>query len=207
MRQGCRLINQCQNLAPGHRGVGCLSGVPTYLPGTVGQACRLFKHCQNLPPWHCLAVVQAVKVELEPTFRALWGSGAGCLIIDGADIQGTVGQGCRLFKQCRNLIPGHCGAGLLSFKAVSEPTSRSLCGRGAGCLRGLRTFLPGTVGQRCRLFKLCQNLSPGHCEAGVQAVLEVSEPTSRALLGIGAGCLSSIRTYLVGTLGKGCRLF
>ena len=43
-------------------------------------------------------------------------------------------------------------------------------GRGACCLRGVGTYLQGTVGQGCRLLKRCQNLPTGHCDAGVQAV-------------------------------------
>ena len=31
------------------RGAGFISGVGTYLRGTVRQECRLFKRCQNLP--------------------------------------------------------------------------------------------------------------------------------------------------------------
>ena len=42
------------------RGAGCLSGVRTYLPGTVLLWCRLFKQCHNLPVGHCVAMVQAV---------------------------------------------------------------------------------------------------------------------------------------------------
>ena len=53
---------------------------------------------------------------------------------------------------------------------MSEPTSQALLGKGAGCLSGVETYLPGTVGQGCRLHKRCQNLPPGHCVAGVQAV-------------------------------------
>ena len=74
---------------------------------------------------------------------------------------GTVGQECRLFKRCGNLPLGHCGVGVQSVYSVSEPTSLALWGRGAGCLCGVRTYLPGTVGQWCRLFKRCQNLPPG----------------------------------------------
>ena len=40
--------------------------------------------------------------------------------------------------------------------------------------------------QRCRLFKRCQNLPPGH---------------------FGAGCLNGVWTYLHGTVEQGCRLF
>ena len=39
----------------------------------------------------------------------------------------------------------HCGAGVQAVKAVSEPTCGALCCRGAGCLSGVGTFLPGTV--------------------------------------------------------------
>ena len=38
----------------------CLSGVGTYLPGTVLQCGRLFKRCRNLPAVHCVTVVNAV---------------------------------------------------------------------------------------------------------------------------------------------------
>ena len=39
-----------------------------------------------------------------------------------------------------------------------------------GCLNCVRTYLPGTVLQGCRLFQRCQSLPAGHCDAGVQAV-------------------------------------
>ena len=42
------------------RDADCLSGVGTYLPGTVLQGCRLFKRCGNLSAGQCVAVVQAV---------------------------------------------------------------------------------------------------------------------------------------------------
>ena len=81
MLQACRLLKWCQNLLDRHcvvgmqavkavsertcqaqccSGAGCLSGVGTYLPGTVFQGCRLFKGYWNLPTGHCVAVVQAV---------------------------------------------------------------------------------------------------------------------------------------------------
>ena len=127
----------------------------------------------------------------EPKSQVLWGTGAGCLSSVGAYILGTVGQRCMLLKRCRNLRPEHCGAGVQAVSAVSEPTSWALWGTGTGCLRGDETYLPGTVGQMCRLFKRCLNIPPGHCGSGVQAVLAVSEPTM----------------YLPGTLGQGGRLF
>ena len=51
-----------------------------------------------------------------------------------------------------------------------------------------------------RLFKLCQNLPAWHCVAGVQAVLAMSEPTCRAPCYRGACCISSVGTYLPGTV-------
>ena len=77
-------------------GADCLSGVGTYLPGTVLQWCRLFKQCQNLhtghcvtlvqagkaiqnlPAGHCVTVVQNVKAVSEPTYGALCYIGADC---------------------------------------------------------------------------------------------------------------------------------
>ena len=69
------------------RGEGCLSGVKTYLPGTVLQGCRLFKGCWNVPAWHCVA---------------------GCSSSVGTYLPGTVLQGCSPFKQCQNLPAEHC---------------------------------------------------------------------------------------------------
>ena len=51
-----------------------------------------------------------------------------------------------------------------------------------------------------RLSKLCQNLPAQHCVAGVQAVLAMSEPTCRAPCYRGAGCISGVGTYLLGTV-------
>ena len=71
---------------------------------------------------------------------------------------------------------------------MMEPTYQALCYSDAGCLSGVRTYLPelcysgagwlsgvgtylpGTVLQWCRLFKRCRNLPAGHCVTGVQAV-------------------------------------
>ena len=79
--QWCRLFKQCQNLPAGHcvtgvqtvlamseptcralfySGADCLSGVGTYLPGSVLQWCRLFKRCRNLPAGHCVTVGKTV---------------------------------------------------------------------------------------------------------------------------------------------------
>ena len=52
-----------------------------------------------------------------------------------------------------------------------EPTCRASTVAGlAGCLSGVRTYLLGTVLQRCRLFKQCGNIPSGTCLARVQAV-------------------------------------
>ena len=94
-----------------------------------------------------------------------------------------------------------------TVSALSEPTYRALCYRVADCLSRVRTYLPGTVLQWCRLFKRCQNLSAGHCVTVVQTVKALSEPTYQALCCRGAYCLSNVRTYLPGPVLLGCRLF
>ena len=127
-------------------------------------------------------------MKLEPISKALWGRGAGCSSGVGNYLLSTVGHGCRLFKWCQNLPPGHCGAVVQVIQAVSETSSPALWGRGASCLSGVGitswtlwgrgagrlsgvgTYLTGTVRQGYRLFKGCQSLPPGHCRAGVQAV-------------------------------------
>ena len=73
-----------------------------------------------------------------------------------------------MIKQCQNLPPELCWAGLQTVKPVSEPSSWALLGKGAGCLSDVRTYLQGTVGQGCRLLKRCGNLPPGHCGAGMR---------------------------------------
>ena len=226
--QECWLLKQCQNLPPGNFGAGvlavkavseptsrelwgwsagCLSSVRTYLTSTVGQECWLLKQCQNLPPGNFGAGVLAVKAVSEPTSRELWGWSAGCLSSVRTYLTSIVGQECWLLKQCQNLPPGNFGAGVLAVKAVSEPTSRELSGWSAGCLSGVRTYLTSTVGQECWLLKQCQNILPGNFGAGVLAVKAVSEPTSPALLGRSACCLSGVGTYLTSTVGQECWLF
>ena len=66
----------------GCRGAGCLSGVGTYVLGTVLQGCGQFKRCWYLPAGHCVARMQA-----------------------------AVLQGRQLFKWCWNLPDWHCVAG------------------------------------------------------------------------------------------------
>ena len=137
--QGCRLLSGVKQTSQALwcRGAGCVSCDGIHFPCTVGQESRLFKRCQNLPQ------------------MALWGSGAGCLSHVGTYLPVTTGQWCRLFNWCWNQPPRHCGAGIQAVKALLQPTSRALKGRDAGCLRGVGTYLPGTVGQGCRLFKWC----------------------------------------------------
>ena len=179
---------------------------------------RLFKQCQNLPTGHCVTGLQTVQLVSEPTCRALCYSGAGCLSNVRTYLPGTVLQWYRLLKKCQNLPTGHCVPGfqtvkpchnlpaghcvtvVQAVKAVSEPTWRALCNRVVDCLSGTKTYLPGTMLLRCRLFKRCQNLPTGHCVTVVQAVKLVSEPTCRALCYSSAGCFSGVRTYLPGTV-------
>ena len=149
-----------------YSGAACLSGVGTYLPGTVLQWCRLFKPCQNLPTGHCITVVQAVLAVSEPTCHALCPWVAGCLSNVGVYLPGTVLLGSRLFKRCRNLPAGHCVTVVMAVLAMSESTCRALCYRGADSLSRVRTYLQGTVLQGSRLFKQCQNLPTGHCVTG-----------------------------------------
>ena len=133
MLQWCRLFKQCQNLPARHcftvvkavlamsestcralcySGAGWLSGVGSYLPGTVLQWCRLFKQCRNLPAGHCFTVLQAVLVLSEPNCGALLCRGSGCLSGFRSYLGGTVLHGCRLFKRCLNQPPRHSVAGV-----------------------------------------------------------------------------------------------
>ena len=171
------------------------------------QWCRLFKRCRNLPAGYCVTVVKAVLAMSESTCRTLCYSDAGCLSNIRTYLLGTVLQGCRLFKRCRNLPAGYCVTVVKAVLAMSESTCRTLCYSDAGCLSNIRTYLLGTVLQGCRLFKRCRNLPVGHCVTVVKAVLAMSEPTCRALCCSGADCLSSVGTYQVGTVFQWCRLF
>ena len=159
----------------------CLSNVRTYLPGTVLQWCRLLKRCQNLPTGHCVKVVQIVLAMSEPTYQTLCYSDADCFSNVRTYLPGTVLQWCRLFKRCQNLPSGHCVTVVQTVKAVSEPTYRALCYSCADFFSNVRTYLPCTVLQGCRLYKRCWNLPTGHCVTVVQTVLAMSEPTYPAL--------------------------
>ena len=76
-------------LALCYSGADCLSGVGTYLLGTV-------------------TVVKAVLAMSESTCRTLCYSDAGCLSNVRNYLLGTMLQGCSLSKQCRNLPAGNC---------------------------------------------------------------------------------------------------
>ena len=149
-------------------------------------------------------MVKPVLAMSESTYRALCYSDADCLssvrtyLLDTVlqrcrlfkrcqnHLPGTVLQGCRLFKQCQNLPAGHCVTEVQAVLAMSESTCRALCNSGADCLSSVRTYLPGTVLQVCRLFKRCLNL-----------------PTGQS----GEACFSNIRVYLPSTVLQWYRLF
>ena len=97
-------------------------------------------------------------------------------------------QGCRLFKRNQNLPAKHGVEGVKATEAVLEPTCRALCCRGAGCLRGVRTYLQSTVCRGAGCFRGCIFLPAGRCVAGVQ------------------DCLRGVGIYLLGTLLLVCRL-
>ena len=142
---GCLAMSEPIYRALCYSGADCFSNVRTYLPGTVLQWCRLFKPSQNLPTGHFVAGVQTVKAVSEPTYRAMCYSGADCFSNVRTYLPGTVLQGCRLYKRCRNLPSRHFVTVVQTVLAMSEPTCRALCYRGAGCISGVRTYLPGSV--------------------------------------------------------------
>ena len=60
MLQGCSCISGVGTYLPGtvlHAVIQAVfkSSIGTYLPGTVLQGCRLFKECWSLPAGHCVA--------------------------------------------------------------------------------------------------------------------------------------------------------
>ena len=97
--------------------------------------------------------VQSVYAVSEPTYLELCYSGAGCLSNVINYLPGTVLQWRRILKLCRNLPAGHCVTVVQAVQAMWEASCRALCNRDADCLRGVRTYLPGTMLQGCRLFK------------------------------------------------------
>ena len=151
--------------------------------------------------------MQAVIALSEPTYHALCRRGAGCfsngrttcraLCYSGADclsgvrtyLPGTVLQWGRLFKRCRNQPAVHCVTVVKAVLAMSESTCQALCYSGKGCLRSVRTYLPGI------------------CVAGVQTVSAMSEHSCGALCCSSADFLSGVRTYMPGTVLQWYRLF
>ena len=90
------------------------------------QGCRLFKQCRNLLAGTVLQGCRLLKQ---------------CRYL----LARTVLQGCSLFKWCQKLPALHCVAGVQAVKGLSEPICQALCCRGAGCLSGVETYLPGMV--------------------------------------------------------------
>ena len=145
-----------------YRGADCLRGVRTYLPCTVLHWCRLFKQCLNLLAGHCVTVVQTFYGMWEPTCRARCYS---CNLPNGHCVT--------LVQTVLAMSVPTCGAlctVVRTVLAMSIPTYRALCYSGAGCLSGVRNYLPGTVLQGCRLFKRCPKLPTGHCVTVLQTV-------------------------------------
>ena len=213
--QGCSLFMRCQSVTP----------------GVCGEGHSLFIQCQNLPPRNCGAGVQPVYAVSEPNFCELWVSGAACLCSVVTYHLGSMGHRCSLFIQCQNLTPmdwwdgrnlfiqcqnlpsSGWEIGMQPVYTVSEPTSRGLWGMAASCFYSVKTFISGTMRQRCSLLKRrqnlplrtgeqgcnqfmwCWNILPKDCGAGVQPVYAVSEPTSWGLFGRRAACLYSVRTF------------
>ena len=131
------------------------------------QGFRLFQQCLNLPAGHCVAVCfRSVGTYLPGTVLQ------GYRLISGVEtyLPGTVLQWKGLFKRCQNLPAGLCVTMVQTVKAMSEPTCQALCYSGADCLSNVRTYLPGTMLQWCRLFKQCQNIPARHCVTVMQTV-------------------------------------
>ena len=123
--QGCRLLYDCLNLpimycvagvqavlamaeptchALCYSGADCLSGVGTYLSGTVLQWGRLFKWCRNLPDVHCVTVVKADLAMSEFTCKALCYIGKSCLRSVRTYLPGTCVADC--FSNVRTYLRG-----------------------------------------------------------------------------------------------------
>ena len=91
----------------------------------------------------------------EPPSTALWGWGAAVYVVLETT-SGHCGQGCRLFKWCRNLPPPALWGRLL--KRCRNLPPGHCWAKGSGCLTGVGTYLLSTAGQGCRVFKWCQFL-------------------------------------------------
>ena len=84
----------------------CLSSVRNYLPGTVLQGCRLFKRCLNLPARHCVSVLQTLLAVSEPTYPALFYSGADCLSGIETTYRALCYSGVDCLSSVRTYLPG-----------------------------------------------------------------------------------------------------
>ena len=104
-------------------------------------------------------------------------------------MQRTLSQGCSLFIKFPNLSPVDYQQGVQPVHTLFKPSSRKLSFSVAACFKGFCTYLPGTVGQGCNLFKWIPSLPPGDCQPVVQPVYMVSQPTSRGLSARAAACL------------------
>ena len=171
---GCRLFKQCRNLSA----------------GTVLQRCRLFKWCQNLSAGTfcvqkekekegCLSSIGTYLPALCcRLFKRCWKLSAGtvfrkrerermrerrlfkrCLILP----ESTMLQWCRLFKRCGNLSAGNVlqGAGCLRGVGTYLPALCSKRERERSLFKGCGNLSASTALQWCRLFKRCRNLSAG----------------------------------------------
>ena len=97
-----------------------------------------------------------------------------------------------------------------------KTTCRAWCCRGAGYFSGVRTYVPDTVSQRCRLLSDVRTYLPGTVMQGCRlftttwalwgrgaGCLRVWEPASQAPWRSLVGCLSGVGTNLQGTVGPG----
>ena len=117
---------------------------------------------------------------LEPTCRALCYSVEGCLSGVGTYLPGTVLQWCRLLSKnkpvldnsdfCLIILKIRPNSDFQNPFSLEIKISLFLPVLSLNCLSSVRTYLPGTVLQWCRLFKHSQNLPAAHCVAGVQTV-------------------------------------
>ena len=138
------------------------------------QGFWLFEWCQNIPAGHCVARgaqwLSGRVLDSRPKGRGFEPHRHHCVVVLEQD---TFILAKYWFNPGR---PSSITERLLSGRKESNQTNKQkLCCRGAGCLSGVGTYLPGTVLQGYRLFKRCRNLPAGHCCRGV-------------------GCLSNVRT-------------
>ena len=106
---GVQLFKQCRNLSAGTVLQGCsyLSGVATYLPGTVLQGYRAVSQpiCQ-----YCVAGVQLFKW-CRNLYAGTLLQGCSCLSGVGTYLLGTVLQGCGCLSGVATYLPALCCRG------------------------------------------------------------------------------------------------